>query len=281
MKFDPERRRRRSIRLRGYDYTQTGAYFVTICTHGRACLFGKIVDREMQPNAYGEMVREQWFRSAELRRDIRLYPDEFVVMPNHIHGIIRIRDVGRTDTDGVDVDGMDTGVGAQRRCAPTNDTGDVDGANDANGVNTNVGAQRRCAPTDDTGDIDGVDGANDANDADTDVGAQRRCAPTGAPTGAPTDDTGNTDNIGNTAGATPIPVAPGSLAAVVRAFKSAVTKHINLRRGTPGGRVWQRNYHEHIIRNEASLQRIRDYIAANPARWTDDREHPRRQGRSA
>ncbi len=87
-------RRRRSIRLKGYDYAQPGAYFVTIVTHHRAMLFGRVVDGEMQLNEYGEIVREEWFRSAEIRTEIELFPDEFVVMPNHIHGIIWIVDVG-------------------------------------------------------------------------------------------------------------------------------------------------------------------------------------------
>ena len=81
---------RRSIRLKGYDYTQPGAYFVTICTHGRKMLFGRVVDGEMALNEFGEIVREEWFKTAQVRPYVRLYEDEFVVMPNHIHGIIWI-----------------------------------------------------------------------------------------------------------------------------------------------------------------------------------------------
>ena len=87
---------RRSIRLKGYDYTQPGAYFVTICTHGRKMLFGRVVDGEMQLNEFGEIVREEWFRSPDIRAEIELFPTEFVVMPNHIHGIVWIVE---TDTD--------------------------------------------------------------------------------------------------------------------------------------------------------------------------------------
>ncbi|AEP13538.1 hypothetical protein Cabther_B0540 [Chloracidobacterium thermophilum B] len=67
-----------------------GAYFVTLCTQGRVCLFGEIVAGEMRLNEYGEIVQKEWFRSAEIRREIVLFSDEFVVMPNHIHGIVRI-----------------------------------------------------------------------------------------------------------------------------------------------------------------------------------------------
>lgn len=88
--YSPERHHRRSIRLRGYDYTQLGAYFVTICTHNRQCLFGEVVDGEMVLNKWGEIVLTEWFRSAEIRAEIELRANEFMVMPNHIHGIVWI-----------------------------------------------------------------------------------------------------------------------------------------------------------------------------------------------
>ena len=190
---------RRSIRLQGYDYTQPGAYFVTICTHGREMLFGQVVDGEMMLNDYGEIVREEWFRTAQVRPYVALFEDEFVVMPNHIHGIVWIVET-------------DDPVGATQRA---------------------VGAQRRCAPT-------------------TNVRPR---------------------------GATPNNVPPRSLGAIVRGFKSAVTRRINARRGTPGARVWQRNYWEHVIRDERALDAIRRYIAANPLRWHLDRYNPNATGR--
>jgi len=207
--YDPNRHHRRSIRLKGYDYTQPGAYFVTMVTYERICLFGEIVDGEMRANDYGQIVRDEWFQTAVLRPYVVLHPDEFVVMPNHVHGIIWI--VGDDDMDIV-------GVGAQRRY---------------------VGAQRRY------------------------VGAQRRCAPT------------INDAVG---GATPTNVIPGSLGAIVRAFKSAVTKRINVLRSTPGAPVWQRNYYEHIIRYGRPLNAIRRYILDNPLRWYLDRENSARMG---
>lgn len=81
-----ERHRRRSIRLRGYDYREAGAYFVTICTANRECFFGEIVDEAMQLNRLGEIVQDEWHRTSILRPQVSL--DAFVVMPNHIHGII-------------------------------------------------------------------------------------------------------------------------------------------------------------------------------------------------
>lgn len=88
MKYDPERHHRRSIRLPGYNYAQPGAYFVTLVTHRRECLFGEIVDGEMRVNAQGEIARAEWFQTAVVRPYVMLRDDEFVVMPNHVHGII-------------------------------------------------------------------------------------------------------------------------------------------------------------------------------------------------
>ena len=67
---------------------------------------------------------------------------------------------------------------------------------------------------------------------------------------------------------------PGSLPTIIRAFKSATTQRINQWRRTPGARLWQRNYYEHVIRDDADLNRIRQYITDNPLHWALDREHP-------
>lgn len=99
-KYDPTKHHRRSIRLKGYDYTQPGAYFVTICTYQRESLFGEIVDGMMVLNECGEIARDEWFKTAQIRANVQLHQDEFVIMPNHLHGIIWI-------------------VGARRRRAPT------------------------------------------------------------------------------------------------------------------------------------------------------------------
>ena len=81
---------RRSIRLRDYDYTLAGAYFVTLCTFNSVCLFGDIVDGHMRHNDLGTLVGREWQRTAQVRQSVDL--DAFVVMPNHIHGILLILD---------------------------------------------------------------------------------------------------------------------------------------------------------------------------------------------
>jgi putative transposase len=185
-----DRSHRRSIRLKGYDYSLAGAYFVTISTQDRGCVFGDVVAGVMRLNEAGQMVSTEW--DALLGRFPGVELDAFVVMPNHIHGII--------------VFATRVSVGAPL-----------------------VGAQ-------------GV-----APNRTIDNRATTRVAPT--------------------------------LGDVVGAFKSRVT--VDYTRGvkTKGWptfrrRLWQRNFYEHIIRNEASLHRIRQYILDNPARWAFDRDNP-------
>lgn len=81
--------RPRSMRLEGYDYSQPGGYFVTVCTHNRMCLFGEIASDEMWLNKVGRIAKDEWLRTLTIRSEIQL--DEFVVMPNHLHGIVLIR----------------------------------------------------------------------------------------------------------------------------------------------------------------------------------------------
>ena len=165
MRYDPTKHHRRSIRLLGYDYRQAGAYFVTtVCK-----------DRELvlEDERFRTIAEETWLWLAERYEYVDL--DEYVVMPNHLHGIVVIRDVGAH-------------------------------------------------------------------------------------------------------GRAPLPLAPHrpprSLGSFVAGFKSAVTKRINEIRDAPGVPVWQRNYYEHVIRDEDDLDRVRRYIAENPLRWEEDPENP-------
>lgn len=87
-----DKHRRRSIRLQGYDYSQSGAYFITICTHNRVCSFGDIINGKMRLNKYGEITRQCWLAISNHFPHAQL--DEFVIMPNHIHGIIILNKMG-------------------------------------------------------------------------------------------------------------------------------------------------------------------------------------------
>jgi REP element-mobilizing transposase RayT len=88
MSYNPEKHNRRSIRLPEYDYGKPGVYFFTICTNKRVCLFGDVVQGQMTLNAYGRIIAEEWHRTERIRDHVAL--DAFVVMPNHVHGIIAI-----------------------------------------------------------------------------------------------------------------------------------------------------------------------------------------------
>ena len=88
MKVDSQEHHRRSIRLKGYDYTQPGVYFVTICSYLREEIFGEVVDGDMRLNPLGEIVRKEWMKTTEIWANVKLHEDEFIIMPNHVHGII-------------------------------------------------------------------------------------------------------------------------------------------------------------------------------------------------
>lgn len=199
MPYDPYRHHRRSIRLKGYDYTRSGAYFITSCVKDRMCLFGSVRDGRMRLNVLGEIVWDVWNGLPRHYPHVRL--DAFIVMPNHIHGIIRlVDDVGSGDDSG--------------------------------------GGRR------------GDDGRNAA------VGAGLKPAPT------------------TTASSPPSRAKRHGLPEIVRALKTFSARRINNHRGTTGTSVWQRNYYEHIIRDERDYRRIAAYIKNNPRRWADDRLRP-------
>ena len=194
MPYNPEIHHRQSNRLPGYNYTQHGMYFVTVCTHGRECLFGKIIDSQMIMNDLGHVVAEEWVKTAEIRSNVEL--DIWVVMPNHFHAIVVIDDDN-----------------PPRR-------GDLR------------------SPFFQQTHGESIKPFRSANQGD------RQVAPTG-------------------------PRAK-SIGAIMSGFKSAVTKRINIVRQTPGLPLWQRNYWDHVIRDEADLKRIREYVATNPLRWESD-----------
>lgn len=85
-RFDPERHHRQSIRLNGYDYSEVGVYFVTVCTWNRECLFGNIANSNTELSSIGKIVEQEWYEIPKRFPDVEL--DAFIAMPNHIHGII-------------------------------------------------------------------------------------------------------------------------------------------------------------------------------------------------
>jgi putative transposase len=253
MKFDPHKHHRRSIRLRGYDYSQAGAYFVTICTHRRACVPGEVQEGEMRPNRAGRLVRAAWNDLPNHYPRVML--DAFVVMPNHIHGIIVLQDAQEHADVGA---GFEHGTivgdrsGAEREASPADGGAKPapthGGAKQVElGENADVGAG--FVRSTEVGDRSGAE--REATTAD----GEAKPAPTHA----------NTKRHG--------------LPEIVRAVKTFSARRINHLRGTPGVPVWQRNYYERVIRNERELHAIQQYILDNPANWDKDSENPASQGR--
>ena len=125
MAYDSPRYHCRSIRLKGYDYSQTGAYFITLCTERRVCLFGDVVGGEMQLNPVGRMVETVWNELPYFYPGIAI--DGFVVMPNHIHGIIWVGAAPCGRPDSANAGQSNTGqsnTGQPRGVAPTVSAGD-------------------------------------------------------------------------------------------------------------------------------------------------------------
>ncbi len=239
MAYNPEIHHRRSIRLKGYDYSREGLYFITICVQDRKYLFGKIVVgaplrgrlisesekcgyRRMILNDAGKMV-ERWYRELENK-----YPDkrchEMVIMPNHFHCIIENMGGGsQLDNDSQSDNGLQLGGGSQ--------------------MGAHVGAPLRGYPIIDenghTNDIEWMD---------------------------PDDEKYGLHNKKYN----------GIIGNLVDWFKTMTTNEYI--RGVKqygwkrfDGKLWQRNYYEHIIRSTAEYERIADYINDNPAKWQDDR----------
>jgi putative transposase len=168
------KRRRNSLRLRGYDYTQPGIYFVTVVLkRDSSILFGEVIEDGVRLNEYGEIVKECWEEIPLHFPNVLL--DAFVVMPDHVHGILAI---------------------------------------------SSFSSEKPC---------------------EVEEGVHKPC--------------------------------PGSLSAIMRSFKSAVTKEINIRRGTPGASIWHRSFYDRIVRNQKELERFRRYIVNNPRKWRLDREN--------
>ncbi|MCE2961649.1 MAG: transposase [Chitinophagales bacterium] len=180
-KYNPHIHHRRSIRLKGYDYSQAGLYFIAICCQDRACLFGDVVNGEMILNEFGIVAHNEWAKTPEIRPNVEL--GEFIIMPNHMHGIIRL--LGR-------------------------------------------------------GELHSPEMTNQLH---------------------------SFDNLGVCK--TPLRSPSQTIGAIVRGYKSTVTKQLGLLGFDD--KLWQRNYHEHIIRNEQSYQTISEYIINNPVKWAEDK----------
>ena len=209
--YDPEKHHRCSIRLEGYDYSRSGAYFVTICVKNKENSLGKIIDGEMILSEIGKIAEKCWNEIPIHYPCVQL--DKYVIMPNHIHGILKI-----IDNDYVWVENV--------------------------GVK-NVGAEnlQPLRPQTQKNINMGIENFQPLHQLQSKINQYQM-------------------------------IIPKSLGSIVRGFKIGVTKWCNHQKYKHF--AFQRNYHEHIVRNENELNRIREYIINNPLQWQFDRENPDR-----
>jgi putative transposase len=208
MSYDPEKHHRQSHRLKGYDYSLSAPYFITLCTERFLCLFGNVEQEQMLPNEQGKMV-EGWLTEIENKfPGVRI--DSFQIMPNHLHAVICIMGAG---LDMV----AKFGIGIEEL--------DLESADDNYGTPLPLAKERHTAKG---------------------------------------------------------PEQP-NLGQIIQWFKTMTTN--NYIRGVREAgwqpfpkRLWQRDYFDHIVRDEVTLERTRDYIRNNPLYWSLEREHPDRMG---
>lgn len=225
MGYNPKIHHRRSIRLKGYDYSQPGLYFVTICVQNRQCLFGNVKNKEMILNDAGNMVGKWYNELGNKFHDIHC--DEMIVMPNHFHCIIH--NIGPVGTDLRVCPDTDTNNGA---CPNTNDHVLNNNAIPLNDIANPISGGHQSLP----GEHHSLPGEH--------------YSLLGEHIGSP-------------------------LHRVIQWFKTMTTneyirgvKKLGWQRFN--GKLWQRNYYEHIIRNERSYCNISNYIINNPANWHGD-----------
>jgi len=207
MQLNPHMRARRSIRLKGWDYSQPSWYYVTIVVKERRCDFGRVVIDAVDLSELGRAADACWRKIPEHHDGVGL--DEYVVMPNHVHGIVIINEKPRREIHRRDV----------QLNVPTD-----------NGSMLNV-------PTD--------------NAVEPVVSADRPMI----------------HQIGKS-----ISPVKGSLSVIIRTYKAAVTTWA--RANGYAEFAWQGRFHDHIVRDEDDLNRIREYIRDNPVKWALDEENP-------
>jgi putative transposase len=236
-------RDRRSIRLKGYDYRLPGAYFITLVSWLRECSFGEIVDERIQLNSIGKIIQKEWRQLPRHFPQIRL--DAFVVMPNHVHGIIVIETAEADDLSFVWATRP-----SEEEIRDTNGFLVVLMEDNHDGSPQLIVRATRPSEEEirDTHEIP-IDQMKDNLDGSPQQGSPPQ---TRRPKGPQSN----------------------SLGAMIGQFKSLATKRIWALADINRHSIWQGNYYEHIIRDDLEYQRIVQYIENNPLQWHEDQLHP-------
>ena len=244
---------RRSIRLKGYDYSQLGSYFITIVTQNRAILFGKIIDDEMVLNDAGKMIKK-WYREIENKfSDIKC--DEFICMPNHVHFILMNVGYEFPISAFVGADLCVCPCEGEHTGSPLRKSGECNQGEWNQGEH--VGSPLRKSGEWNQGEHTGspLHESGEWNQ--------------GEHVGSPLRESGEW-NQGEHTGS--------PLQRIIQWFKTMTTndyiKNVKKNNWIPfDKKFWQRNYYEHIIRNEKDLNKIREYSICNPANWKTDENY--------
>ena len=222
MPNDSNNPKRRSIRIPEYDYTQQGAYFITICTHLKKHIFGEITSGNMKLSPMGEIAHYQWHQLPQRFNNIEL--DAFVIMPNHIHGILIINK-------------------PQYPITRRGEAGENKHGSPAKNPKSPVYPEIMFLD---------CEGSPVLSNGDTpQVLKSKHNSPTNYKQ--------------------PHGTIPGSIGAIIQNYKSLTTRKINMLLRTKNKTIWQRNFYEHIIRDETDYERIVEYIENNPVSWSDDK----------
>jgi putative transposase len=215
-----------TARLKGWDYSKPGAYFVTAVTKDRECIFGRIESGEMICNDAGSIANKCWSDIPAHFPNVIL--DSYIVMPNHVHGIIFITEQN---------------------------------------IGSNITAQNFASPPPDITETGMTDNSSDKIAAEVIVDTQNH--------NVETQNFASLQNIKTLYQNQPIPYknkfGPQSknLASIVRGFKIGVTNWF--RNNNFNGTIWQPRFHDHIIRDYETLEKIRNYILHNPETWREDK----------
>ena len=262
-KYNPNIHHRKSIRLKGYDYSQAGLYFITICCENREHRFGKIENGEMIWNDAGKIAHNEWLKTPEIRPHVEL--GEFIIMPNHIHGIIRL--TRRDESQSPASQSPDHIPDITPHCDASQSPDHIPD------ITPHCGASHT---PDHTPDIIPHCGASHTPDHTPDIRRKGELhspqLPDNQPGAShspqlPDNKTGQSHPTGECD--SPLRSPSQTIGAIVRGYKSSVTKQLGLMGFN--GKLWQRNYYEHIIRNEQSYENISNYIINNPANWKGDK----------
>ncbi len=221
-----------SNRLRGYDYSSIGAYFITICTIDRGHFFGEVFDGEMVLNPLGKQTHQCWMDIPQHFPFVTI--DEFVVMPNHVHGIIIINDA----------------------------------ITDAATEETNEYSSRTMANPDAITHVT-TDAITDAIYEETNNHSSLQSPPHSSTQPSTPSPSPFSSSVPLPSPFTvPFRSPSKTVGSIVRGFKIGVTKWA--RQNSHIHNIWQPNYHDRIIKNERALNAIRNYIRNNPRKWRDE-----------